>query len=100
MGGFLCQPVFLSNISVCYFSFVLDICKRKLWQHQVDKPTWWPERIPYRSPNSTAKLSVLQLDDLLACLSEFIPGSEEQDEEGQRELSTGDEWERQGGQKE
>ncbi len=100
MGGFLCQPVFLSNISVCYFSFVLDICRRKLWQHQEEKPTWWPERIPYRSPNTTPKLSVLQLDDLLACLSEFLHGSEEQEGEGERELSAGDEWERQGGQKE
>eukprot|EP00794_Sanderia_malayensis_P014739 gene14739-16276_t len=48
-----------------------DLKKRNIWKK--DKcPDWWPENIPFRSPNARPPLSVDNLDSILSSFKEFI----------------------------
>eukprot|EP00794_Sanderia_malayensis_P014717 gene14717-16247_t len=48
-----------------------DLKRRNIWKKE-KCPDWWPENIPFRSPNARPSLSVDSLDSILSSFKVFI----------------------------
>eukprot|EP00795_Rhopilema_esculentum_P016119 gene16119-7475_t len=54
-----------------------DLKKRKMWREEYRPKNWWPENLPFRSPNAAPKFDVRELDDIPESCSRYIQSKSE-----------------------
>eukprot|EP00795_Rhopilema_esculentum_P010075 gene10075-18724_t len=48
-----------------------------MWREEYRQKDWWPENLPFRSPNAAPKFDVRELDDILESCSRYIQSKSE-----------------------